>query len=433
MQATRVLRADAVITCDGSVVVHRPGQIDIGADGRVQHAGALRPAPDAAIEQHHGLLMPGLVNAHGHGPMTLLRGVGDGLPLAQWLTEEIWPREARLEPGDVGAGMMLASAEMLLAGVTTSCEMYFDDHEMIDAVRTTGGRLVCTPAIVGVVHGDAARPGGRLDEIRSLHAEHHDAQSTITLGIGPHSPYDLDGDLLRAIAATAQSLDVLLHVHVAETADEGAELEQRESCSTVEYLERAGVLDGHVLTAHSVWISATDIHRYALHGTHVAHCPTSNMKLGSGIASVAKMLDAGVNVGIGTDGVASNDSLGMWEDMRLAPLLARVAATDPTAIDAPTALMMATSNGAAALGVPTGTLAAGSWADVIRVDIDDHAFVPWTTDDDLVRRLVWNSKDRHVGDVWVGGRRIVASGELLTAEIGEIVERAALSGARLSG
>ena len=432
MEPSQVLRADAVITCDGRPEVHRPGQVEIDSSGRVVYAGSVRPT-DVAPTELGGLLMPGLVNVHGHGPMTLLRGVGDGLPLDRWLNEEIWPREANLQPGDVETGMLLASVEMLRAGVTTSCDMYFADDEMISAVRRTGGRLVCTPAVVGVVHGDALAPGGRLDEIRRLHADHHDLGSTVTVGIGPHSPYDLGTELLGALAQAARDLETVLHLHVAETADEGAELERAVGCSTVEHLHRTGVLDGHVLTAHSVWIGDADIERYAEHGTHVAHCPVSNMKLGSGIAPISAMRRAGVNVALGTDGVASNDSLSMWEDVRMAPLLARVASTDPTALDATDALMMATANGGRALGLDIGSLASGSWADVIRVDLDDLAFTPWSTDDDLLRRVVWNTGERHVTDVWVAGRQVVADGDVTTVDVAGVVAAAAERGSRLSG
>ena len=432
METTQVLRADAVITCDGQPEVHRPGQVEIDRLGRVVHAGPVRPTTVDAVDVG-GLLMPGLVNAHGHGPMTLLRGVGDGLPLGRWLNEEIWPREARLQPGDVEVGMQLASIEMLRAGVTTSCDMYFADHEMIAAVRATGGRLVCTPGVVGVVHRDALAPGGRLDEIRALHAEHHDVGSTVTVGIGPHSPYDLGTEVLSALAEAGRELDTILHLHVAETAAEGTELEAAAGCSTVEHLHRIGVLDGHVLTAHSVWISDDDIGRYAEHGTHVAHCPVSNMKLGSGAAPTPAMLAAGVNVALGTDGVASNDSLSMWADVRMAPLLARVTSTDPTALDAPTALMMATANGGRALGLETGSLTSGTWADVIRLDLDDLAFTPWSTDDDLIRRVVWNAAEHHVTDVWVAGRQVVADGQVTTVDVASITADAAGRGARLSG
>ena len=432
MEPSQVLRADAVITCDGRPEVHRPGQVEIDRSGRVVYAGSVRPT-DVAPAELGGLLMPGLVNVHGHGPMTLLRGVGDGLPLDRWLNEEIWPREANLQPGDVETGMLLASVEMLRAGVTTSCDMYFADDEMISAVRRTGGRLVCTPAVVGVVHGDALAPGGRLDEIRRLHADHHDLGSTVTVGIGPHPPYDLGTEPLGALAQAARDLETVLHLHVAETADEGAELERAVGCSTVEHLHRTGVLDGHVLTAHSVWIGDADIERYAEHCTHVAHCPVSNMKLGSGIAPISAMRRAGVNVALGTDGVASNDSLSMWEDVRMAPLLARVASTDPTALDATDALMMATANGGRALGLDIGSLASGSWADVIRVDLDDLAFTPWSTDDDLLRRVVWNTGERHVTDVWVAGRQVVADGDVTTVDVAGVVAAAAERGSRLSG
>ena len=436
---SRSLVADIVVTCiDGAAQVHSPGQIDIDDQGRVMHAGPCRQTDCSVIDNVGGLLMPGLVNTHGHAPMVLLRGLGDGLPLERWLTEAIWPTEARLGPGDVEWGMRLAVAEMLLAGVTTTCDMYFDDAAMIQAVLATGGRHLCTPGVVGAVH--MRTPNGladRMAEIRTLHSEFHDPNGRITVGIGPHSPYDLPIDVVVELAQMAIDLETVLHLHVAETMTEGAALESAHGCSTVQVLEQAGILNGHVLSAHSVWIDDNDIAAFAQRGTHVAHCPTSNMKLGSGIAPVRELLAAGVNVALGTDGAASNDDLDLWDEMALAPLLARVKAHDPGALTATQALLMATANGGRALGLNVGTLATGSWADIVRVDLDRPSWQPLSdpnTDiDQLVSRLVFSTKSRDVTDVWVAGERVVSDRVLTTIDLDEAMTEVQSRGRRLAG
>ncbi|NOX29337.1 MAG: amidohydrolase [Actinobacteria bacterium] len=430
----RVLRCDALITCvDDTVAVRRNAEVGISNSGRITHVSDHRPANDTVAADVGGLLMPGLVNTHSHGPMTLLRGVGDGLALDRWLGEAIWPREAKLQPGDVEWGMRMASIEMLEAGVTTSCEMYFADDEIIEAVRSTGGRIVCTPGVVGAVHlSSLHEPGGRIADIKRLHTEHHDIESLVTVGVAPHSPYDVPIEAVAALAALARDLDTLLHIHIAETETEGAALEASYGSSTVSILDDHGVLDGNVLAAHSVWLSPSDIAVFATRNVSVAHCPKSNMKLGSGIAPIVAMHAAGVNVGLGTDGVASNDDLELWDELQLTPLLARVSSEDPSVLDAPTSLLMATSRGATALGLNTGTLAPGSWADIIRIDLDHRSFQPIVTDADVVQRVVWNAKRQHVTDVWVGGSPVVTASEVTTVDAIETTEEVKRRGTRLS-
>jgi len=414
------LIADAVITCRAAVEVHRPGFIDVDADGRVKRSGSLADAPptEDAVTRMSGLLMPGLINSHAHGPMTLLRGVGDGLPLERWLTEAIWPREGKLAPGDVAAGMLLASVEMLLAGVTASCEMYFADDELLDAVDASGGRVMCTPGVVGVAHlANFYEPTGRLAEIATLHASRHEPEGRLRVGVAPHSAYDLPLAVVDDLAGLARDLDCPLHIHIAETGHEGRDLEEVHGKRTVEVLAERGVLDGHVLAAHGVWLNDAEVELFASHGTHVAHCPKSNLKLGSGVARLHDLITAGVNVGLGTDGVASNDDLDLWQELQLAPLLARGTSGDPTRITAEQALLMATRHGAEAIGMPdTGTLTPGSWADIIRVDLSQPAFTPIITDDDLVDRLVFAGGSRYVTDTWVAGQRVVEAGASTTVD-----------------
>lgn len=434
--ATRYV-ADAVIVCgkDG-ITVNRPGVVDVGADGRVAYAGApvdSGPLPKST-KNVGGLLMPGLINAHAHGPMTLLRGVGDGLPLQRWLTEAIWPREGRLMPGDVYWGMKLASIEMLTAGVTTSCEMYFADQEILEAVDHTGGRVMCTPGVLGVVHLDRIHePDGRIAEIRDLHRTFHQPNGRLTVGVAPHSAYDLPMAIVDELAALARELDVPLHLHVAETQDEGYAVEEKYGKRTVEVLAERGILDGHVLAAHSIWLDDTEIALYGEHSVHVAHCPKSNMKLGSGIVRLNDLRSAGVNVGLGTDGAASNDDLDLWPEIQLAAMLARVAAHDPTLISASEALLMATRDGALAVGIPdTGTLSAGSWADMIRIDLDHPVFTPIVEDQDLIDRLMWAGGARYVTDTWVAGNQVVADDRVTSVDADEARNEVQVRGTRLA-
>jgi len=432
------LIADAVVTCgEGGVIVSRPGRVDIDAQGRVLAAGLSEssesPPNVDKTSLIGGLLMPGLVNTHGHGPMTLLRGVGDGLALDDWLTGAIWPREARLGPDDVYWGMKLASIEMLTAGTTTSCEMYFTDNELIRAVEQTGARLMCTPGVVGVVHLDRIhQPDGRIAEIRTLHDEHDEACGRIRIGVAPHSAYDLPMPVVEELAALARELDAPLHLHLAETKDEGSELESFFAKRAVEVLAERGILEGHVLAAHGVWLDDHEISLLAANGTHIAHCPRSNLKLGSGVARVHAMRAAGINIGLGTDGAASNDALDLWQEMSLAALLVRGTSLDATRISSSDALLMATRDGAKAIGMAdTGTLAEGSWADIVRIDIDQAAFTPVNDNHDLIDRLVWSGGSRYVTDVWVAGNQVVSNREVLDVDTNETIHEVQTRGARL--
>jgi len=410
--------ADVVVTCDDGDRVFAPGVVDV-VDGRIVWVGADADAPPSGDRRVHrlgGLLMPGLVNAHAHTPMTLVRGAGDGLPLWRWLTEAMWPREGRMTDEDVWWGMTLGSAEMLRAGVTTSCEMYLHEDPVVDAVTTSGARLVMTPGIVSALHPDESGDG-RMADIVDLHARHHDRAGRITVGIGPHSAYDLGVARLAELAAEARRLDVVLHVHLAETAQESEGLVAEHGCSVVQILADHGVFGGRVLAAHAVWVDDDDIAVLADHGVAVAHCPLSNMKLGSGIAPVDALRRAGVPVALATDGPASNDTLNLWEEVKFAPLLARVEALDATVLTPVEVLSMATRVGGVAVGLDdVGVLAPGFAADLIRIDLDHHAFVPVTEPAELLAHLAWAGTDRSVTDVWVAGDPVVVGGEVVTVD-----------------
>jgi len=424
------LVADAVLPCDGSGAVHRPGAVDIGPDGRIVRVGPVEPSTDDSskwtVRRVGGLLLPGLINTHCHSPMTLLRGQGEGLPLDRWLREVIWPREARVGGDDVFWGMSLAAAELLRYGVTTTVEMYFHDDRLAEAVDAAGSRCLITPGVV-------VAPGWErfgtwperiewIADLRSRYAAH----PRIEVGFGPHSAYTLPDEAIAAVGEAARSLGAPVHVHVAETEHEGDEVSARHGGATVpQVLSDLGLFDvDRVLAAHAVWLTSKDVDILASDGVAVAHCPGSNAKLASGTAGVTAMLRAGIPVGLGTDGPASNNDLDLWEEMRLAALLARQREQDPTVLPAGEVLSLATAGGADALGRPDlGVLAAGRWADIVRLDLQDPGFVPVLSDEDLAAHAVWSASRAAVRDVWVAGRQVVVDGECVTVDVAEARRR----------
>jgi len=431
--------ADAVVPCGDVLTVFTPGVVDVDGDGRIAWVGSESDAPgrpDWTVHRCAGLLLPGLVNLHCHSPMTLLRGQGEGLPLSRWLAEVIWPREARIGPDDVYWGMLLASGELLSYGVTTTVEMYFHDEEMIAAVEASGARCVLTPGVV--VAPGWERFGGweqQVERITALHAARK-GDPRIEVGFGPHSAYVLPEPALAAVGEVARDLGALVHTHLAETKHEGDEVSARHGGASVpEVLAELGLFDGNrVLAAHAVWLSDADLGLLARHDVAVAHCPGSNAKLASGNARLVPMLRAGLRVGLGTDGPASNDDLDLWEEARLAALFARLEEHDPTALSAYDALALATRGGAAALGRDDiGVLAPGRWADMVLLDLADPGFVPVLADRDLVAHAVWSAPRRLVRDVWVAGRLVVRDGECSTVDLAEAGDRVQAAAARIAG
>jgi len=437
LPGTRYL-ADALVPCDEAMTVLTPGVVDVDADGRIGWVGTELESPDRpdwTVHRLAGLLLPGLVNVHCHSPMTLLRGQGEGLPLSRWLAEVIWPREARIGPDDVYWGMTLASGELLRYGVTTTAEMYFHDDPMIAAVEASGARCVLTPGVV--VAPGWERFGGweqQLDRIVALHAA-RTGDPRIEVGFGPHSAYALPEPALVAVGEVARELGALVHLHLAETEHEGDEVSARHGgASVAEVLAKLGLFDGNrVLAAHAVWLSDADLGLLARYDVAVAHCPGSNAKLASGNAALVPMLRQGLRVGLGTDGPASNDDLDLWEEVRLAALLARLAERDPTAVSATAALALATRGGAAALGRDDiGVLAPGRWADMVLLDLADPGFVPVLEPTDLLAHAVWSASRRLVRDVWVAGRQVVRDGECTTVDLAEAGNRVQAAAARLA-
>ncbi len=420
MAGSRELWADVVVTMDDVGSVYAPGRVAV-RDGRIEAVGPADGAPPPSAERVGGLVMPGLVNVHCHSPMTLLRGAGEGLPLARWLGEVMWPREARMGPDDVFWGMTLAAAELLSYGVTTTCEMYLWSEDLARAASRAGLRsLVCAPVVDAPGWERFGSWREQAEAVVSL-ADTFAADPLIEIGIAPHSAYTVPVEGLELAARLARDHDLLLHTHVAETRDEDADIRQRHGGSVPRLLADRGILDvPRLLAAHCVWMDDDDLDLWAEHGVAVAHCPQSNAKLASGIAPVRAMRERGIVVGLGTDGPASNNNLDLWEEIRLAPMLARLADHDADALGAADALAMATRDASRALGRDDlGVLAPGRRADLIRLDLDDPAFVPTLDPTDLISHLVWSVGARAVTDVWVEGRRVVEDGRCLTVDVDE--------------
>ncbi|MGI9610733.1 MAG: amidohydrolase family protein, partial [Acidimicrobiia bacterium] len=390
MTASLRLISEWVVPVDGDRIIVN-GAIDIDTTGTIVAIGPesdLEPAP-ADRRVVGGVLMPGLVNTHAHTPMTLMRSAGDGLPLESWLIDAVWPREGVMTPDDARVGMMLGSAEMLLAGVTTSCEMYLFEEHVVEGTRATGARLVITPGIIAALHGSTFGTGAsRADAVAEFARSHHDPTGLVTIGVGPHSTYDLTPEQIGELAAMARDVGTFIHVHLEETRVERERVINQHGAPATEMLAAEGVFTGPVLAAHGVWLSDSDRVILAEAGTAIAHNPVSNLKLGSGIMPLRKTLDAGVLVGLGTDGPASNDNLSLWQELALAPLLARGTGHNAGIVDASTALRLATADGAAALGLNVGQLEVGRPADIIRLDAGHPALAP-ALDEDLITGIVF--------------------------------------------
>lgn len=368
--------------------------------------------PDASEErfdQH--VLLPGLVNLHAHMAMTLLRGVADDLPLMTWLQEHIWPLEGRWVREDfVYDGTLIAAAEMLKSGITCVNDMYFYPQDMARALLTAGLRGMVGATIIEFPTAYAST----TDDYFSKGLQARDAfqgESLIGFNLAPHAPYTISDDTFRRINTLAEQLDMPIHTHIHETASEIEGSLSNYGVRPLARLEALGLLSPRLIGAHCVHLTAAEIERMAHFNVSVAHNPSSNLKLASGIAPVFDLLNAGVNIGLGSDGAASNNRQDIFTEMRSAALLAKVSSGNPEAVNAWQALEMATINGAQALGwdKTIGSLEKGKAADVIAVELNDLFTTPVY---DPISHLVYVCGREHVTDVWVNGRRRVAQRQL---------------------
>jgi 5-methylthioadenosine/S-adenosylhomocysteine deaminase len=339
---------------------------------------ALPPAREV-IDAGGGIVLPGLVNAHTHLPMAMYRGLADDLPLMEWLEDHIFPAEARFAtPENIAWATRLSCAEMLLGGVTTCCDGYFEADAVAAAAAEMGLRAVVGQGVVDFPAPGVPDPAGNVAAAEGFVRRWQGRSPLITPAIFCHSPYTCGAATLKAAKAAARQAGVLFQIHLAETREETARLTRAEGCSPAAYLARLGVLDRQTLAVHGVWLNEADIRLLADSGAALAHCPESNMKLGAGIAPLAAMRAAGVRLALGTDGCASNNDQDLLREMDTAAKLHKVRSGDPTSFDAATVLRMATSQGAEAigLGAAIGSLEAGKQADLIVLDPRHPALNP---------------------------------------------------------
>ncbi|MEE9570727.1 MAG: TRZ/ATZ family hydrolase [Gammaproteobacteria bacterium] len=386
--------------------------------------------PDALHERPDHVLLPGLVNAHTHAAMSLMRGYADDMPLSSWLEERIWPTERSLvNPDFVADGTRLAVAEMLRGGTSCFADMYFFPDKVADVAVETGIR-----AAVGMIAIDFPSPWAATpDEYISKGLAVHDtyrAHPLVSTFFAPHAPYSVSDETLRRIRQLADELEVPVQTHVHETAREVEDAVSQSGQRPLQRLEELGLLNSGLIAVHATQLLDSEIESLALAGSSVVHCPRSNLKLASGACPVAELLAAGVNTALGTDGAASNNRLDLWAEMEMAALFGKHVAANAAAVPAPAALKMATINGARALGLADeiGSLVAGKLADMICVELTEAAVRPVL---DPLSQLVYCAGREQVSDVWVGGEHLLAGGSLTRMEPATILERADQWGKRV--
>ncbi len=378
--------------------------------------GGARPgAGDEVWDLSDQVLLPGLVNAHSHSAMTLLRGVADDVPLMPWLERHIWPREALIDEEDVYWGTKLAMLEMLASGTTTFCDMYIHMDGVARAVRETGMRAVLAHGVIGRGH-DGLRS---LEEgVELFYRSHGDADGRITVAIGPHAPYSTDLDVLEHAAQAAQDLGTLVHIHLSETRGEVEACVAEHGVTPMGLLTRTGLEAVRVLAAHAVHLSDEDIRTLHEHNVSVAHCPITNMKLSEGMAPVGRLQAEHVQVGIGSDGAASANTLDLFQSMKASVWGCRLATGDPTKPTLRNVMHMATDDAARAVGLGevTGRIQPGLRADLIGVSLDDADTDPLY---DPFSSLVLTATGHAVRTTIVDGRVLYRDGTFTTIDRGE--------------
>jgi 5-methylthioadenosine/S-adenosylhomocysteine deaminase len=421
-----------VLTMDAKLNQFDPGALAVKGDmivavGSEAEIGKKYSANET-IDCEGKVLMPGLINAHTHVPMTLLRGLADDLRLDVWLMGYMLPVEREfVSPEFVRLGTLLACAEQIRSGVTTFNDMYFFEDDIAKATADAGMRAVCGQSIMKYPAPDASSFEVSLAMAREF-IKKWKGHPLIIPAVAPHAPYSTTPEILHTCAELAMEFDVPLHIHISETAFEVETMRKEQGMPVVPYVKKQGVLDAKVIAAHCVHIDIGEIKTLQHVNAGVAHNPSSNLKLASGFAPVQKMLENGLNVGIGTDGPASNNDLDMFEEVRLASFVAKASSNDPTVVPAVTALLMATRMGAQALhiGHLTGSLETGKRADLIVVNTSPVHNSPRFRRDsnNAYAQLVFASKSTDVTDVMVNGKWLMRAHQLLTINETDLLKQA---------
>ncbi len=417
-----IIEDGAVCIENGVIVRVEPRPPDMGA----------YPA-DQVIDAQKGLIMPGLVNAHAHLPMSLFRGLADDLPLAEWLSEHIFPAESRhIDPFAVRSGTRLSCLEMLLSGTTTCCDGYFFEDAVAEAVQETGMRAVLAQGVIDFPAPGVPDPAENVAAASQYVSRWQHVSGLITPSIFCHSPYTCSAETLTRAKKAAGGAGVCFQVHAAETRQEYEQSLAEQGVSPVQYLDRLGVLDEQTLVSHAVWVDKEDIRILASRGCAIAHNPESNMKLASGVAPVPEFIRAGIPVGLGTDGCASNNNLDLFAEMDTAAKLHKGFSGDPRVMDARQVLRMATIEGARALGLDkrVGSIETGKEGDIIVIQTRQPHLTPMYHPES---HLVYAVRGADVRDVLVKGRTLVKNREIIGMDTEAILAEARSLGRRIGG
>jgi len=421
MDANGSVYSDAAIAVDEGLIVAIGNADKISAEYRATQS----------LKGAGQIVMPGLVNGHSHAAMTLLRGVADDLPLMEWLNDYMFPAEVKFVDADfVRIGTELACWEMIRGGTTTFVDMYYYPDVIADVVESCGLRALISATVIDQRSPDAENADDSITKGLAFIDRWQGRNSRITPIFGPHANYTLNADQLRAVREAAVDAGVAISIHMSESPFELQYSKDTYGLTSIELFESIGFFDGPTIGAHVVWPTETEIRILAERKVGVIHNPTSNMKIASGISPVSEMLQAGVRVGLGTDGAASNNDLDMWEEMRLAAFLQKVDRMDPEVMSASTVLTMATRGGAEAIGLgdSVGSLAVGMRADIIQVSFDDVHFIPTY---DVISHLVYVADEQDVRTVVVDGNVLMKNREMLTIDTERVKREATALAARI--
>ncbi|MGD2186162.1 MAG: amidohydrolase [Desulfobacterales bacterium] len=422
-----VIHNGTIVTVNAKFEIIPDGLICIKS-GRLQRIESMSsqkplPAADESIDADGGLIMPGLVNTHTHLPMTLFRGLADDLPLDVWLNKHIFPAEgAHINPDNVRWGALLACVEMLLSGTTTCCDGYFLEDQVAKAMRTSGMRAVLAQGVIDFPAPGVPDPMENIKIPQRFCTKWHNPTSLITPSIFCHSAYTCSAETLKKAKAHCVENGLLFQIHAAETQHEWQQIQDEHQSTPIQYLDQLGVLDENTLLIHCIWINDEDIEIIAARNASVSHNPESNSKLAAGIAPVPKLLKAGITVGLGTDGCASNNNLDLFHEMDMVAKLHKVVTFDPTMMDATTVVKMATIEAARAIGLGThiGSLEVGKQADLIVIDTQTPHLTPIYHPES---HIVYTAKSSDVRDVVVDGRVLVKDRKISSLDVEKIMAK----------
>ncbi len=425
----QILQPDWIVTVNSDFEVLQDYAVVV-ADNRIQSLTSNDEIAELACYEQAELirlpncaLLPGLVNSHTHASMSLLRGLADDMPLMEWLTDHIWPVESRwVGPEFTADGFTLAAAEMIRSGTTCLSDMYYFPDEVARCAQQIGIRSLVGLIVLDFPSVWAQNADEYLHKALAVHDEIREL-SLVSSAFAPHAPYTVADESLRQIAMYSNELDVPVHMHVHETAAEVAEALQKNGQRPLQRLDQLNLLNSNLIAVHMTELNEFEIERIAEAGVNVAHCPESNLKLGSGICPVAALMEQGVNVCLGTDGAASNNDLDLLGEMRTATMLAKGSSGNARACSARQAIEMATINGARALGMGDriGSIEAGKCADLIAIDLSSLNTQPIY---DPVTQIVYAASSRQVSHVWIDGVAQLKEFEFCHLDQNEIINKA---------